>query len=299
MTLYGTPHGVEDVQAQQARCAASSSGCSRCRIPPPAAVSGSFSGRKPRQQFGWQLQAGQHADAGGHRAEAGKSGLTAGVVGLARRQFQPCHGQHEARIDAVLALRDAMSAAGAHGGPTRGIGMLAAAQDGQDALGQFAGIGGVDPRRAPASGIPPRTPRMPRNAPAPEQCGSSSRDRAAGCPFFVIPQWRSWRRLPEFLAACQGDARSAPTQRPAARGGMIGGPLRLKREVRGTMVSRKAPFSNHGTALMPAPTSVRENTLPSRHRPPAKSMGQSASASGGRRESRLPLLPARMLPPRQ
>src|SRR5690348_10229039 len=63
------------------------------------------------QEVGRQLQARQHAHTGGHTGETLKSGAPAIIRRFLARLSEPRHRQHEARIDAVLAGRNAMSAA--------------------------------------------------------------------------------------------------------------------------------------------------------------------------------------------
>ncbi len=184
------------------RYAASSSDCSRCRTPPQApyrARPPGGNGRAGRVVIAGGTARGRHSSS---RQNRQSPSLAAGIVRLAGGQFQPRHGQHKARIDSVLALRDAMAAAGAHRCPyAPHPHRLPPRRYGQHALGELTGLeasmaGGrrhwADFRTSPACDAYDR-------APAP--CGSSSRDRGVGRPLLFTPRRRSSKGCP----MCCGD----------------------------------------------------------------------------------------------
>ena len=106
-------------------------------------------GRHARQYLGRQLQTRNGARAAVHRVEILLGAATDfGFAFLRGHAGDARHVDHEARVDAVIAGRNALAAIGANLCPTLGVGRAwAAIEKIEDAVDDRDGVGRIEPRR--------------------------------------------------------------------------------------------------------------------------------------------------------
>ena len=105
----------------------------------------------PRHQFGRQLQARDHPGAAAHRREILVRGAPHLGVAQLRLRRDPRHVDHEARIDPVIAGRDALAAVGADLRPALGLRRPGPArQQVEDAVDDRGALAASLPRSIPA-----------------------------------------------------------------------------------------------------------------------------------------------------